>query len=187
MALVHLPQGGARFLNAWRAVYADRGTGEPQASLTVYVYPSSSLAALTYRGTCPSGLTCKPESVKKTPDLKVEGVGYTRGNARCAFVAGTWSTLLMRVVTCASKPGYTSEKLKFDAGFLIGFVYGRAKSMTRQAPPPRSKCDPSYPSVCIPRPPPDLDCADVPYSDFAVRPPDPHGFDGDNDGVGCES
>jgi hypothetical protein len=29
-------------------------------------------------------------------------------------------------------------------------------------------CDPSYPDVCIPPPPPDLDCADVSASDFIV-------------------
>ena len=50
----------------------------------------------------------------------------------------------------------------------------------------RPGCDASYPGVCIPPPPPDLDCAEVPYSGFAVRGPDPHGFDGDGDGVGCE-
>lgn len=57
-------------------------------------------------------------------------------------------------------------------------------------PPTRSRsgCDPSYPTVCIPPAPPDLDCGDIPYRRFAVRPPDPHGFDGnDNDGIGCES
>ncbi|HXF57707.1 MAG TPA: thermonuclease family protein [Actinomycetota bacterium] len=48
-------------------------------------------------------------------------------------------------------------------------------------------CDPSYPDVCIPPPPPDLDCADVPFEDFRVEGPDPHGFDGDGDGVGCET
>ncbi len=48
-------------------------------------------------------------------------------------------------------------------------------------------CDPAYPTVCIPPPPPDLDCADVPYRDLKVLPPDPHGFDGDGDGIGCES
>jgi micrococcal nuclease len=56
------------------------------------------------------------------------------------------------------------------------------------APPPtaRGNCDPSYPTVCIPPPPPDLDCADVPYTSFAVREPDPHRFDGEGDGIGCE-
>jgi endonuclease YncB( thermonuclease family) len=48
-------------------------------------------------------------------------------------------------------------------------------------------CDSSYPDVCIPPFPPDLDCPDISYRRFEVRGSDPHGFDGDNDGVGCES
>jgi len=48
-------------------------------------------------------------------------------------------------------------------------------------------CDPSYPTVCIPPPPPDLDCGDIPYRRFKVLQPDPHNFDGDHDGIGCES
>jgi hypothetical protein len=49
-------------------------------------------------------------------------------------------------------------------------------------------CDSSYPDDCIPSPPPDLDCGDdgVPEN-FEVLPPDPHNFDPDNDGIGCES
>ncbi len=62
-------------------------------------------------------------------------------------------------------------------------------------PPPTStpvspdpgNCDPSYPTVCIPPPPPDLDCDDIPYRRFPVVGSDPHRFDGDNDGIGCES
>jgi hypothetical protein len=50
-----------------------------------------------------------------------------------------------------------------------------------------SDCDPSYPDVCIPSAPPDLDCGDVSYDDFRVRSPDPHRFDNDGDGRGCES
>lgn len=50
----------------------------------------------------------------------------------------------------------------------------------------RAACDPAYPDVCIPPPPPDLDCRDVPYRRFRVLPPDPHRFDGDRDGIGCE-
>jgi len=48
-------------------------------------------------------------------------------------------------------------------------------------------CDPSYPDVCIPPYPPDLNCKDIPYTKFKVLPPDPHRFDGDKDGIGCES
>jgi len=47
-------------------------------------------------------------------------------------------------------------------------------------------CDPSYPSVCIPPAPPDLDCGDITERRFVVRPPDPHRFDGDGNGIGCE-
>jgi hypothetical protein len=48
-------------------------------------------------------------------------------------------------------------------------------------------CDSSYPDLCIPPPPPDLNCDDISTRNFEVLPPDPHGFDGnDNDGIGCE-
>jgi len=57
-------------------------------------------------------------------------------------------------------------------------------------PPPQeggdNNCGPAYPDVCIPPPPPDLDCNEIPYRRFRVLPPDPHRFDGDNDGIGCE-
>jgi hypothetical protein len=57
-------------------------------------------------------------------------------------------------------------------------------------PPPLASgvnCSPAYPTVCIPPPPPDLDCGDIPYRRFTVLPPDPHHFDGDHDGIGCQS
>jgi hypothetical protein len=56
-----------------------------------------------------------------------------------------------------------------------------------RAPSQSGNCDPSYPDVCIPPPPPDLDCGDIPYHDFRVVGRDPHRFDRDNDGIGCES
>jgi micrococcal nuclease len=48
------------------------------------------------------------------------------------------------------------------------------------------RCDPSYSTACIPSPPPDLDCADIRYSHFRVVGADPHRFDGNHDGIGCE-
>ena len=50
-----------------------------------------------------------------------------------------------------------------------------------------NNCDPSYPNVCIPTYPPDLDCGEILFANFEVLQPDPHGFDRDNDGIGCES
>jgi micrococcal nuclease len=49
------------------------------------------------------------------------------------------------------------------------------------------ECDRAYPGVCIPPPPPDLDCTEIAEHDFEVRAPDPHGFDRDHDGIGCET
>lgn len=51
----------------------------------------------------------------------------------------------------------------------------------------QNQCDPSYPTLCIPPNSPDLDCDEITSSNFRVIPPDPHGFDGDKDGIGCES
>ena len=48
-------------------------------------------------------------------------------------------------------------------------------------------CDSSYPDVCIPSYPPDLDCGEIPFKKFTVLQPDPHRFDGDKDGIGCET
>ena len=53
-------------------------------------------------------------------------------------------------------------------------------------------CDPHYPTSCIPPAPPDYDCADLSFRGFQVlhdptpRTPDPHSFDNNFDGIGCQ-
>ena len=47
-------------------------------------------------------------------------------------------------------------------------------------------CDESYPDFCIAFSPPDLDCSDISQKKFTVLQSDPHKFDGDKDGIGCE-
>lgn len=49
-----------------------------------------------------------------------------------------------------------------------------------------TNCDPAYPDVCIAPYPPDLDCGQIPFRRFRVLPPDPHKFDRDGNGFGCE-
>jgi hypothetical protein len=66
------------------------------------------------------------------------------------------------------------------AALLLGML--AVPAMARQA-----SCDPAYPGVCIPPRPPDLDCGDIKARDFKVEAPDPQHFDGDHDGVGCET
>jgi hypothetical protein len=55
--------------------------------------------------------------------------------------------------------------------------------------PVAGECDPSYAEPCILPEAPDLDCDDVyglGLGSITVYPPDPHGFDGNGDGIGCE-
>ena len=54
-------------------------------------------------------------------------------------------------------------------------------------PPTKEICEVSYPDICIPPYPPDVDCDEIGFSNFRVYEPDPHGLDGDDDGIGCES
>ncbi len=54
------------------------------------------------------------------------------------------------------------------------------------APARPANCEPAYPTICIPVGSADLDCPEIPYRRFPVRYPDPHRFDGDGDGIGCE-
>ncbi len=80
--------------------------------------------------------------------------------------------------------------VKYESTFLAGQrdarAHGRGVWGKCVAPSSGHNCDPSYPDVCIPPPPPDLDCSDVKYRYFTVKPPDPHNFDGNHDGVACE-
>lgn len=62
------------------------------------------------------------------------------------------------------------------------FERGRYRLVVRRL----GACDPSYPTVCVPPPPPDVDCADIAARSFPVRGPDVHRLDGDKDGIACE-
>jgi endonuclease YncB( thermonuclease family) len=56
---------------------------------------------------------------------------------------------------------------------------------------PGQECDKSYPGVCIPPSPPDLDCADIAplrefRVDYTVAKADEHHLDGDHNGIACQ-
>jgi len=88
------------------------------------------------------------------------------------------SALAKEIVDCP-----TSE-MPYDPAPPDGLPAGTTPGGTSE---PRSQCDPAYPTVCIPPPPPDLDCGQIPYRNFTVLSPDPHRLDGDKDGIGCET
>ncbi|MGA8844787.1 MAG: hypothetical protein WB511_14480, partial [Nitrososphaeraceae archaeon] len=75
----------------------------------------------------------------------------------------------------SSHSGYTHEDGNDE--------HKKSKSHPKHKP----ECDPSYPDLCIKSPPPDLDCSDISEKNFKVTGSDPHRFDADNDGIGCES
>lgn len=83
--------------------------------------------------------------------------------------------------TQTKRPADTRQPTATNAPTIIG------GGISRGGGGGGSGCDPSYPTVCIPPPPPDLNCPDIPYNDFQVIGSDPHNFDRDNDGIGCET
>jgi len=75
-------------------------------------------------------------------------------------------------------PAFHTEE--FMSGYDNGFESCKGDTSNEN-------CDSSYPDVCIAPPPPDLNCDDVSYKNIKVEGNDPHGFDRDSDGIGCES
>ncbi len=73
------------------------------------------------------------------------------------------------------------------AGSTIKIVV--AKRQPAPEPEPEvdseSRCDPNYSGTCVPQVAYDLNCDDIAGS-VTVVGSDPHGFDGDGDGSGCE-
>ena len=82
--------------------------------------------------------------------------------------------------------GHADTHFPFCSGSEFGGEAWTGCSSPPQQPPPPENCDPSYPDVCIPSPSPDLDCSDISFRNVQVLAPDPHRFDGDGDGIGCE-
>ena len=98
------------------------------------------------------------------PDLDCDEIGYSNF-----------------IVTQPDPHGFDTD---YDG---IGCEVGSPQSSNTVEPTQENICDSSYPDVCIPQYPPDLDCGEIGYSNFRVVGSDPHGFDRDNDGIGCES
>lgn len=129
----------------------------------------------------------------------IADVSFIYGNPGDKIVAADWAQSQAGADTVGIfRPGDGKFYLSFEnaAGNAdVSFIYGKdvmlpvagVFGVLHGGDPQPPSCDPSYPTHCIPPPPPDLNCSDIPWKDFLVLPPDPHGFDGDNDGVGCES
>jgi micrococcal nuclease len=121
-------------------------------------------------------------AVRITGDAATLTVELSQGNFTASFFPtnvtlrreqGQWRYVVTTDPTCQSLFAF----FDLDPGIEV--------TSAAQADP---RCDPSYPEFCIAHSPPDLDCADITQAKpFAAVPPDPHGFDTDNDGFGCEA
>ncbi|MDJ0618462.1 MAG: DNA/RNA non-specific endonuclease [Calothrix sp. MO_192.B10] len=102
---------------------------------------------------------------------------------------GNWQDFITTVDAIEKKTGYDflSNVNKSVQKVIEGKKYSVKGNSNRSRKAKRSgKCHPAYPNICIPAPPPYLNCKDIPYKKFKVLPPDPHNFDGNKDGVACE-
>jgi len=154
-----------------------------------------------------SGDSAKTQESTVADKAAVEVPDVVGDRARAAKQALTEEGLLARIKrrfddtaskgeVVRQKPGGGKEA---DRGDPVTLVVSRGSKPAPEPEPtpeptptetteePTGDCDPSYPDVCIPSPPPDLNCPDVDEQNFAVKGDDPHGFDADGDGVGCES
>ena len=106
--------------------------------------------------------------------------------ARCSSRASRRSTR-----PCGHSPARELRRGASRASSARAGLWSACGAAAPVAPPASGKCHPSYPSVCIPPAPPDLDCGDISFKRFRVvhnvADPDPHRFDGNRDGIGCES
>jgi micrococcal nuclease len=69
---------------------------------------------------------------------------------------------------------------------LTAYMVSTNPATSQQQALSKTNCDPSYPGICIPQNSPNLKCADIKERNFKVLKPDPHGFDRDGNGIGCE-
>lgn len=94
--------------------------------------------------------------------------------------------VLRRELEACSDAGLPSDSVEAP---LERIDFDSDPPSTDRGEPPRvtpGTCDDRYPGVCIPFSADDLDCADISHRNFAVSGTDPHQFDGDGNGVGCE-
>jgi micrococcal nuclease len=160
-----------------------------------------------------SNIFLRPATVVRLDYDQVHQDRYGRGSA-APIVTGSdgadYNISIVMVYVGLAKAGYYGDNSKYldwanasqawaqkaqwnmwapGGPYSGGTNCGGSASAPPAAPTPvpaGGSCDPAYPDFCIPPPPPDLDCKDIPHKNFTVLPPDPHRFDGDHDGIGCE-
>lgn len=106
---------------------------------------------------------------------------------RVWFVVIVLALLIIRATGGSGDPSpaksYSPPRATATRPALVATQSRAGAAPTRNTGP---HCDPAYPTLCIPSPPPVIDCGYTPARNFPVLWPDPQNLDRDKDGIGCE-
>src|SRR5215208_1717812 len=165
----------------------------PQTNQTIAMAPAK-LLEMTYSTNSAPDEIRTGYLISTATDMTPPNAGTTKGYS--VFYEGNSTTTTEITTAFGSLPPLLPPSVGqvFDSFELIAAAEV-AQPIAPEAPVGQTEgegeeedaaCDSSYPDFCIPPPPPDLNCDDVDDTNFEVVGSDPHGFDGDNDGIGCE-
>ncbi|MEX0983916.1 MAG: PASTA domain-containing protein [Actinomycetota bacterium] len=120
--------------------------------------------------------------VAKPPPVVPLVIGAKESQARATLKEAGYRVDVRTKATSEADPGTVVDQKPGLAGRLM--PGGTVTIIVAKAEPP--PCDPNYSGACVPIVSYDLDCADI-NGPVYVGGSDPHRFDGDGDGVGCET
>jgi hypothetical protein len=138
------------------------------------------VAGLAYRAT--DGAQAEPSILSEYPWGDVNCSGETDSRDALLILQAVAGLEVMAGCHHLADVNGDGVEDSVDAALILQFEAGLIDSLT-----PMPVCHPSYPTVCIPSPPPDLDCEDIEEFNFEVVGEDPHDFDPDGNGIGCET
>ena len=141
------------------------------------------------------------QAVARLPDeprplIVVTGVDYPDALAGGALAARLQAPILLVPpdgLTTGIAEALRGHAGRFDRVEILGGEQAlpqRVADQVAAAARGETVCDPAYPDFCIPPRPPNLDCGSrliAGRTNFRVLPPDPHHFDADRDGRGCDA
>jgi endonuclease YncB( thermonuclease family) len=164
--------------------------------------PFDTAASTTpHAGCVPKGwyATCSFDSIP------AEGTATAVFTVDAKTVGAASAAALVRIsgcikAACGNRPLHDSNVQNDRTGAFTSIVPqpppGEPPALPLQVPVNHwidgGNCDPHYPAVCIPPPPPDYDCADLSFRGFQVlheptpKTPDAHSFDNNFDGIACQ-
>src|SRR5215203_1779543 len=148
----------------------------PQTNETITTVPAR-LVEIAYRTNAAPNETRTGYFISTATNATAPNLGTTKGYAVFYEGNSTTNTAAAEITTATAASGSLAPT-PLPPEAPVGQTEGEGEE--------EAACDSSYPDFCIPPPPPNLNCDDVDDTNFEVVGSVPHGFDGDNDGIGCE-